>query len=206
MKVDVLDKNGKVVEKLELEKEVFGVKPNLDLVNQYIRVFQANQHQGTSSTKTRAEVSGGGRKPWKQKGTGRARHGSIRSPIWRGGGIAHGPKPYKRRLSLPKKMRKLALVSILSTKYKSDCIKVLDKIEIKKPDTKAAAKLVEKLKLSGNTLFVLDKKDERVLKSVRNLEGINTSLYENLNGYDLLRAKNIVFLKDAIIKLQKKYL
>jgi len=205
MKTDVFDKSGKKVESIELEEMVFDAKPNTALVSQYLRVFSINQYQGTSSAKTRGEVSGGGKKPWRQKGTGRARHGSIRSPIWRHGGVVHGPRPGKKYLTIPKKMRRLALVSILSDKFKNGRIKVLDGIEIKKPNTKSVFSILENLKLEGSVLFVLSEKDPNVLKSVSNLKNVKVALSDNLNGYDLLSAKNIVFIKDAVLKVQGKY-
>lgn len=205
MKIDVFDKKGKSVEKMELDKNVFGVEPNQTLLSQYVRVFRANQRQGTSSTKERSEVRGGGRKPWRQKGTGRARHGSIRSPLWVGGGIAHGPRPKSWNLSLPKRMKRAAIVSALSLKQSKNQVKVLKNLTMKEPKTKEVVEILKNLKLRGKTLLVLDKNDANIVKSARNIEKLSVSLGENLNGYDLISNQDVLFLKDAVIKLQEKY-
>ena len=205
MKVDVFDKTGKSVEKIELSESVFGVKPNEALLSQYLRILDSSQRQGTSATKTRGEVSGGGRKPWRQKGTGRARHGSIRSPIWVGGGISHGPQPKDWSLTFPKKMKRQAVVSALSLKQENKQLKVLNDLSFKKPKTKEMVEILENLKLRGKTLLVVTKSDENILKSTRNIAGLTVSLSENLNGYDLLKNANVLFVKDAIGKVQDKY-
>ena len=205
MKIDVFDKTGKSVEKMELSESVFGVKPNEALLSQYLRILDSNQRQGTSATKTRSEVSGGGRKPWRQKGTGRARHGSIRSPIWVGGGISHGPQPKDWSLTFPKKMKRQAVVSALSLKQENKQLKVLNDLSFKKPKTKEMVEILENLKLRGKTLLVVIKSDENILKSTRNIAGLTVSLSENLNGYDLLKNANVLFVKDAIGKVQDKY-
>ena len=205
MKIDVFDKTGKSVEKMELSESVFGVKPNEALLSQYLRILDSNQRQGTSATKTRSEVSGGGRKPWRQKGTGRARHGSIRSPIWVGGGISHGPQPKDWSLTFPKKMKRQAVVSALSLKQENKQLKVLNDLSFKKPKTKEMVEILENLKLRGKTLLVVTKSDENILKSTRNIAGLTVSLSENLNGYDLLKNANVLFVKDAIGKVQDKY-
>lgn len=206
MKVKVLNTKAEVVEEITLSDDVFGIEPNEPLLAQYIRVFSINQRQGTSSTKTRAEVSGGGKKPWKQKGTGRARHGSIRSPIWVGGGIAHGPRPYKPSLKMSKKMRILAFKSALSYKFKDKRVTVLDEVKFEKPSTKNLAEILKKLKIEGNTLLVWFKKDENLVKSASNISVLNTKSVASLNGYDLLRSQNIIFMKDAVLDIEKKYL
>ena len=205
MKIDVFDKTGKSVEKMELSESVFGVEPNEALLSQYLRILDSNQRQGTSATKTRSEVSGGGRKPWRQKGTGRARHGSIRSPIWVGGGISHGPQPKDWSLTFPKKMKRQAVVSALSLKQENKQLKVLNDLSFKKPKTKEMVEILENLKLRGKTLLVVTKSDENILKSTRNIAGLTVSLSENLNGYDLLKNANVLFVKDAIGKVQDKY-
>lgn len=205
MKLDILDKTGKAKEKLELSDSVFGAEPNADLLAQYIRVYLHNQRQGTSAAKTRAEVSGGGRKPWRQKGTGRARHGSIRSPLWRTGGVAHGPKPKSWNLKFPKKMTKAAVISALSAKNHDKQIVILDKISQKEPKTKDIVKLMDDLNVTGRTLLVLDKKDDAVLKSARNIADLNVALWENLNAYQIMDAEIIIFIKDAVVSLDNKY-
>ena len=205
MKLKVLDTKGKTVEDITLNKDVFDAETNDKILRQYLRVYQMNQRQGTSSTKTRSEISGGGRKPWPQKGTGRARHGSIRSPIWRTGGISHGPKPKNWSLNLPKKMKKNAIISALSYAASKGKPIIVDKIDIRKPKTKKFVEIIEKLKLGGKILLVLDEKNENVYKSARNIEKVKVSLVDNLNAYDLLNADYIVILKKAVEKLQEKY-
>jgi large subunit ribosomal protein L4 len=205
MKIDILDKTGKSVSKMDLDPSVFGAKINKSLMAQYIRIYGLNQRQGTTAVKDRSEVRGGGRKPWKQKGTGRARHGSIRSPIWRGGGIVHGPQPKSWKLSLSKKMKKAAIISFLSLKASKKDVVVLDKLDIKKPSTKVLVELLKKLKLGGKTLLVLDKNNDVVLKSAGNIEKLNVRLAENLNGYDLMHCDDVLFVKDAVEMVTSKY-
>lgn len=205
MKIEVLDKNGKKVEDLTLAKEVFGQEVNNALLSQYIHIYRTNQRQGTSSTKTRSEVSGGGRKPWRQKGTGRARHGSIRSPIWVGGGVAHGPRPRKWSLKLSKSLRRKAMQSALSLKFNQGSLKALDSISTDKPNTQYIYNILNKLELPGKTLLVLAKGDKNILKSVSNLENADVSEMDNLNVYELISAKNVLFEKEALQNLQKKY-
>ena len=206
MKVKVLDTKAEVIEEITLSNDVFGIEPNDTLLAQYVRVFSINQRQGTSSTKTRAEVSGGGKKPWRQKGTGRARHGSIRSPIWVGGGIAHGPRPYKPSLKMPKKMRVLAFKSALSYKFKDKQAIVLDKVKFEKPSTKNMVEILKKLKIESSALLVWFKKDENLVKSASNISTLNTKFAGSLNTYDLLKSDNIIFIKDAVLDIEKKYL
>ncbi|MBT6401649.1 50S ribosomal protein L4 [candidate division WWE3 bacterium] len=205
MKLDVLDNKGKSVEKIEVSDLVFGAEPNTTVMAQYLRVFNANQRQGTSSSKDRSQVRGGGRKPWAQKGTGRARAGSIRSPIWVGGGVAHGPKPKSWNLSLPKKLRKTAIVSALSLKASKGQVMVLNDLSMKAPKTKEIAELLKTLKLRGKTLLVLDKSDVNILKSASNIEKLNVSLSENLNGFDLVATQDVLFLKNAVVAVSEKY-
>jgi large subunit ribosomal protein L4 len=205
MKVNVLDTKGNILEELNLSDKVFGVEPNKEILKQYIRVYLANQRQGTSSTKTKAEVSGGGKKPWAQKGTGRARQGSIRSPQWRHGGVAHGPKPKDWGLTLPKKINKLAILTALSDKFLNKGALILDKVSMKKPSTKEFEGMLDTLKVEGNILYVFEKKNENLVKSAKNLQGVNTVFSGILNAYDLVRAKNVIFEKDALLSLEKKY-
>ncbi|MBU1132904.1 50S ribosomal protein L4 [Patescibacteria group bacterium] len=206
MKVKVLDTKAEVIEEITLSDDVFGIEPNDTLLAQYVRVFSINQRQGTSSTKTRAEVSGGGKKPWRQKGTGRARHGSIRSPIWVGGGIAHGPRPYKPNLKMPKRMRVLAFKSALSYKFKDKKVTILDKVKFEKPSTKTMVEILKKLKIESSALLVWFKKDENLVKSASNILSLNTKFAGSLNTYDLLKSDNIIFIKDAVLDIEKKYL
>lgn len=205
MKIDVLDTTGKKASQVTLSDEVFGETPNMSLIAQYLRVFRLNQMQGTSSTKTRAEVRGGGKKPWRQKGTGRARHGSRRSPIWRHGGITHGPKPKVWHLDFPKKMKRAAFVSTLSLKMNKSQIKVLDGFELKAPKTSEVAKLIKDLNLKGKVLFVLPENNKVLVKSVGNMKNVKVSNVDILNVFELLNCNQAVFLKDAIKKVEGKY-
>ncbi len=204
MKINVLDKNGKIVEELTLAKSVFGIKPNAEIVAQYLRVYNAHQRQGTSSTKNRGEVSGGGKKPWKQKGTGRARQGSIRSPQWRHGGIVNGPKPKDWSLSMPKKMKRLAMLSVLSSKFTNNEILILDKLDLKKPSTKELNTVLTNLKTKGKTLIILPSKNDTLRKSADNNKYLKTSLVGTLNPYEVLNTKNILFVKESLSKLEEK--
>lgn len=205
MKVEVFDHKGKKSAEISLAENIFGQDVNSDLLAQYVHVHRTNNRQGNVSTKTRAEVRGGGRKPWRQKGTGRARHGSIRSPIWVKGGIAHGPKPKDYQLSFPKKMRKPAMVSALSAKQKVGGLKVIEEIDLKKPSSKKMSEILQNLDLSGKTLFVLKEKDDNFVKSVSNLPGVESVLANDLNPYQVLNCKNLVFTKDAVKVLEERY-
>ena len=204
MKIDVLNLKGEKIEEIELKKEVFGFEPNSEVLSQYIRVYQNNQRQGTSSTKTRSEVSGGGAKPWRQKGTGRARTGSNRSPIWVGGGIAHGPKPKSWNLSLSKSLKQNALKSALSEKYKEGKIIVIDKISIEKPNTKDFSKALDKLKVDGNVSLVWIGESENLIKSSRNLPSVHLVGVGSLGAYDVLKNPVTIFMKEAILKVQER--
>ncbi|MBI2620799.1 50S ribosomal protein L4 [candidate division WWE3 bacterium] len=205
MNIEIKDKSGKAVENLDLDDGVFGVEPNLEALKQYLRVFLFNQRQGTSSTKTRGEVRGSGIKPWRQKGTGRARVGSRRTPVWRGGGIVHGPHPKSWRLSLNKKVLRLAIISALSIKKTQNHLNVIDKITMKKPKTKQMIEILGSHGLRGETLLVLDKKNDAVVKSSANIPNLKVSLCDNLNAFELIRNKNVLFVRNAILKVQDKY-
>jgi len=205
MKVDFYTKTGTKKDPIEVSKDLFGVEPNEPLLLQYIHIFKTNQRQGTSKVKTRSEVSGGGKKPWQQKGTGRARHGSIRSPIWRHGGVAHGPLPKKWHLDFPKKMRILALKSALSNKLKEGFLAVMEAPNLKTPSSKEMAKILAKLDLHGKVLLVQKENNLAVRKSVSNLENVKCSMAENLNAYEVLLADRIILIKDALEFLEEKY-
>ncbi len=206
MQVEVKDKTGKTVETLTLDKGVFEVAPNDSLLAQYVHVYQSNQRQGTSKTKNRGEVSGSGVKPWRQKGTGRARHGSKRSPLWRTGGVTHGPTPKSWSITLPKKVRRLALKIAISQKAKDKNITVLDQLELKTPKTAELEKILATLNAeTRKTLFVLDKIDQNVIKSAANIDWVKTAQVSNLSAYDLLLAKKVIFLRAAVESLQQKY-
>jgi large subunit ribosomal protein L4 len=205
MIVNVVDTKGKKVEELTLSDEVFGVELNKEVLAQYLRVFHNNQRQGTSSTKTRGDVSGGGIKPWRQKGTGRARVGSSRVPVWRHGGIAHGPQPRDWSLSLPKKIKRLAIVSALSEAARKNKMTVLSSLEFDTPKTKEMSETLKNLGLNGRILLVLNEADQKIIKSARNIKDVETTIAGTLNAYDLMRARNIIFLKDAVLNIENKY-
>ena len=204
-KVDVYDLNGKKVSDIELAENVFGIEPNEAIVHSVLKNYLANQRQGTQSTKTRSEVSGGGRKPWRQKGTGRARQGSTRAPQWIKGGIALGPKPRSYRYTVNKKERRLAIKSVLSSKVLEKELTVLDKIELKEIKTKSMVKALTALKLEGKTLIVLPENDKNVVMSARNIEGVKTISANNINVFDLLKYNNLVLSVDTVKKLEEVY-
>ena len=204
-KVDVYDIKGKKVSDVELNENVFGIKPNENIVHEVLINYLANQRQGTQSTKTRAEVRGGGRKPWRQKGTGRARQGSIRAPQWIKGGIALGPKPRSYKYSVNKKEKRLAIRSLLSSKVLENELTVVDKLELKEIKTKSMVKAFADLKLEGKTLVVLPEKNLNVQASTNNIEGAKTILVNEINVYDLLKYTNLVLPLDTVKKLEEVY-
>ena len=204
-KVDVYDIKGKKVSDVELNENVFGIEPNENIVHEVLINYLANQRQGTQSTKTRSEVRGGGRKPWRQKGTGRARQGSIRAPQWIKGGIALGPKPRSYSYTLNKKEKRLAIRSILSSKVLEKELTVVDKLELKEIKTKSMVKAFADLKLSGKTLVVLPEKNLNVQASTNNIEGAKTILVNEINVYDLLKYTNLVLPLDTVKKLEEVY-
>ena len=204
-KVDVYDLKGKKVSDIELADSVFGIEPNENIVHSVLVNYLANQRQGTQSTKTRAEVSGGGRKPWRQKGTGRARQGSTRSPQWIKGGIALGPKPRSYRYTVNKKERRLAIKSILSSKVLEKELTVVDKLEIKEIKTKTMVKALTDLKVEGKTLIVLPENNKNVYMSARNIEGVKAITANNINVFDLLKYTNLILPVDTVKKLEEVY-
>lgn len=204
-KIDVYNIEGKKVSDVELKEEIFGIEPNEDVIHSVLINYLANQRQGTQSTKTRAEVSGGGRKPWRQKGTGRARQGSIRAPHWVGGGIALGPKPRSYKYKVNKKERRLAIKSILSSKVLENQLLIVDAIPFKEIKTKNMVNALANLKVSGKTLIMLPEKNENVQKSARNIQGVKTSLVNTINVYDLLIYHNLVITLDTVKKLEEVY-
>ena len=204
-KIDVYNIEGKKVSDIELNEGIFGIEPNEDVVHSVLVNYLANQRQGTSSTKTRTEVSGGGKKPWRQKGTGRARQGSIRAPHWVGGGVALGPKPRSYKYRVNKKERRLAIKSVLSSKVLESELVVVDKIDFKEIKTKNMVSALSNLKVTGKTLIVLPEKNENIQKSARNIEGVKTSLVNTINVYDLLKYTNLVITLDTVKKLEEVY-
>ena len=204
-KVDVYDMKGKKVSDVELAESVFGIEPNETIVHSVLVNYLANQRQGTQSTKTRAEVRGGGRKPWRQKGTGRARQGSIRAPQWIKGGIALGPKPRSYRYTVNKKERRLAIKSLLSSKVLENELTVVDKLELSEIKTKTMVKALADLKVEGKTLIVLPENNKNVLMSARNIEGVKTIVLNNINVFDLLKYNNLVLPLETVKKLEEVY-
>ena len=204
-KIDVYDIQGKKVSTVDLKDEIFGIEPNEAVVHSVLVNFLANQRQGTQSTKTRAEVRGGGRKPWRQKGTGRARQGSIRAPQWIKGGIALGPKPRSYKYTVNKKEKRLAIKSCLSSKVLEKELVVVDSFALKEIKTKEMVKALNNLKVEGKTLILLPEKNETVQKSARNIKGVKTTLVNTINVYDLLKYKNLVITLDTVKKLEEVY-
>ena len=204
-KIDVYSIEGKKVQEIELKDEIFGIVPNEAVVHSVLVNFLANQRQGTQNTKTRSEVRGGGRKPWRQKGTGRARQGSIRAPQWIKGGIALGPKPRSYYYTVNKKERQLAVKSVLSSKVLENELVVVDSLDMKEIKTKEMVKVLNNLKVEGKTLMLLADKNENVQKSARNIEGVKTTLVNTINVYDLLKYKNLVITLDTVKKLEEVY-
>jgi large subunit ribosomal protein L4 len=202
-KIQVLDQSGKRVSEMNAPKEVFSYPVKEHLLYEAVVSFRANQRQGTASTKTRAEVKGGGRKPWRQKGTGRARAGSIRSPIWRKGGVTFGPKPRSYYYSLPKKAKRNALKSVLSMKLAEKQLLILKTLELKEPKTKDGAKLLEALKLDS-ALIVDDHQNKNLFLSFRNIPKIKAVDYNLVNVYDVLNHKWLVFTQKAFESLMEK--
>ena len=203
--IDVYNIEGKKVDSVNLSEEIFGIEPNEAVVHSVLVNFLANQRQGTQSTKTRAEVSGGGRKPWRQKGTGRARQGSTRSPQWIKGGIALGPKPRTYAYTVNKKERRLAIKSVLSSKVLENELVVVDNLSLKEIKTNAMVKALNNLKVEGKTLILLPEKNETVQKSARNIENVKTTLVNTINVYDLLKYNKLVVTLDTVKKLEEVY-
>ena len=204
LKTDVKNITGKKVSEVELNEAVFGIEPNEVVVHQVLVNYLANQRQGTQSTKTRAEVRGGGIKPWRQKGTGRARQGSIRAPQWIKGGIALGPKPRDYRYKLPKKVRALAIKSVLTTKLNENKLVVVDKFELNEIKTKEMIKALTALE-ANRPLVVLNEKNLNVQASTRNIEKAKAITVNTINVYDLLRFETLVIELDAVKTLEEVY-
>ena len=204
-KVDVYNMQGKKVSDVELSEAVFGIEPNENIVHSVLVNYLANQRQGTQSTKTRAEVSGGGRKPWRQKGTDRARQGSIRAPQWIKGGIALGPKPRSYSYRINKKEKQLAIRSLLSAKVLDNELTVVDKLEVEEAKTKVMAKALTDLKVEGKALIILADRNDNVLRSSRNIEGVKTIELNTINVFDLLNCNKLVLPLDTVKKLEEVY-
>ena len=204
-KIDVYDINGKKVKELELNEAVFGIEPNEAVVHSVLVNFLANQRQGTQNTKTRSEVSGGGKKPWRQKGTGRARQGSIRAPQWIKGGIALGPKPRSYKYTVNKKERALAIRSVLSAKVLENELVVVDNMPLKEIKTKEMVKMLENIKAEKKALIVMAEKDENTVRSAANIPGVRTALVTTMNVYDIINHTNFIVTKEAVKKIEEVY-
>lgn len=203
--VAVLDMAGKEIEKIDLSESVFGIEPNVSVMHDVVKNYLANQRQGTQSALTRAEVSGGGKKPWRQKGTGRARQGSTRAPQWRHGGIVFAPKPRDYRLSMNKKVRRLAMKSAFSSKVQDNEFVVVDSIALEEIKTKTVVDMLSKLEAGKKALIVMPEKDEKVIKSARNIPGVKTALVNTLNVYDILNCDKLIVAKGAVTQLEEVY-
>ena len=204
LKVELKNIAGQVIGEVELNESIFGIEPNMTAVHSYVKAYLANQRQVTQSALTRAQVSGGGIKPWRQKGTGNARQGSTRSPQWRHGGIVFAPKPRDYRMDLNKKVKRLALKSVLSDKAATGSIVVLDAIELEAAKTKEMVKVMKNLNLT-NALVVLDEKKETVQLATSNLPKIATTLVGTLNPYEILKHTTLVLTKAALEKVEEVY-
>ncbi|MCI7691403.1 MAG: 50S ribosomal protein L4 [Oscillospiraceae bacterium] len=204
-KINVVDMAGKVVSELELNDAVFGIEPNKTAMHTAVVNYLANQRQGTQSTLTRTEVSGGGKKPYRQKGTGNARQGSTRAPQWRHGGIALGPKPRSYRIAMNKKVKRLAILSALSTKVIDNEMIVVDAITTDEYKTKTMVNMLNAVGAQGKTLIVLDSADAKVIKSAANIEKVKTAQVNSLNVYDILNCDKFVIVKGAVEKLEEVY-
>lgn len=204
-KIQMVNMQGEPVGDIDLKEEIFDIEVNEHAVYLVVKNILANKRQGTKSAKTRAEVRGGGRKPWRQKGTGRARQGSIRSPQFKGGGVVFAPKPRDYSYTTPKKVRRLALKSVLTSKLKDNEIIVVDEIKMNEPKTKAFNEFLKAIKADKKALIVTDGKDENVVRSARNIEGVHTSMAQNINVYDLLKYNSLVLSKDALNVVQEVF-
>ncbi|MDO5649921.1 MAG: 50S ribosomal protein L4 [Gallicola sp.] len=203
--VVIINQLGEEVGKIDLNEAVFGIEVNEHAVYEVVKNQLANKRQGTQSAKTRAEVRGGGRKPWRQKGTGRARQGSTRSPQWTGGGVVFAPKPRDYSYSVPKKVKRLALKSVLTSKVNDEEIIVLDKLELDAISTKAAQEVISKINIGKNALFVVSEKDEKVYRSFKNIPNVDTVVADKMNVYDILKYDSFVVTQDAVKKIEEVY-
>lgn len=204
-KVDLYNMKGEVVGDVELSENVFGTDVNNEVLHAVVVNQLANKRQGTQSTKTKSEVRGGGKKPWRQKGTGRARQGSIRSAQWIKGGIVLGPKPRSYRYTLPKKVKRIAMKSALTSKVSGNEILVLDTLVLEAIKTKSMVGVLNNLKIDSTALVVLDSQNENVVKSARNIPGIKTAYVNTLNVFDILKYDKFIITKDAVSKVEEVY-
>lgn len=204
-KVDIYNLNGEVTGQMELSDDIFGIEPNVSAMSTVVRNQLANKRQGTHSTKTRGQVRGGGKRPYRQKGTGRARHGSIRSAQYVGGGIIFGPKPRDYSYTVPKKLRRLAMKSALSSKLADQRIVIVDKLDFDQMKTAQMVKVLNALKIDTSALIVMDGSYLNVEKSARNIPNIKTARVNTINVFDILKYDRFVMTKDAAMKVQEVY-
>lgn len=204
-KIAVVDTKGKQLSEIELSESVFGIEPNMNAVHAVVVNYLANQRQGTQSTLTRGEVRGGGKKPWRQKGTGRARQGSTRSPQWRHGGIALGPKPRSYRYVLNKKLRRLAMKSVLSAKVAENDMIVIDSFKLDEFSTKTVANMLAAVGADRKALIVIPENCQKIVRSARNIPGVKTALVNTINVYDILNANKLIVVKDAVAQIEEVY-
>ena len=204
-KVAVLDMQGKEVGSVELSDAIFGIEPNANVMHDVVKNYLANQRQGTQSALTRAEVSGGGKKPWRQKGTGHARQGSTRAPQWTHGGIVFAPKPRSYRYTLNRKVKRLAMKSAFSAKVQDNNLVVLDAIQLDEFKTKTIVTMLNALGADKKALIVLPEVNEKDIRSANNNPGVKTTQVNTLNVYDMLHADKLIVLKDAVSKIEEVY-
>ena len=202
--VGLFNKEGNKIEDIQLNETIFAAEVNADAMHQVVVALLANKRQGTQSAKTRAEVRGGGIKPWRQKGTGRARQGSIRAPQWIKGGVVFAPKPRDYRMSIPKSMRRVAMLSALTSKVQNDEMVVLDSLTLEAPKTKEIVKMLNAFN-AKKTLIITAEANETVYKSARNIEGVAVLPVNNINVYDLLKYSKVIMTKDAVSKIEEVY-
>jgi large subunit ribosomal protein L4 len=205
-KVDVYNQDGKIVKQINISKDLVEGKISKGSLYYYVKMYLANQRQGNSSTKTRAEVRGSGAKPWKQKGTGRARSGTKKSPIWRGGGVAFGPKPRDYRIRMPKKMKSLALLSVLRSCFKNKKMFIIENLDFNQPKTKEMVKILNNLKLGENVLVGTEGVMENIIKSSNNIKKLKVKEVNRINAYDILVHENVLLTEKSIKILEQRLL
>ncbi len=203
--IEVLDIKGQKVDEMQLSDAVFGIEPNKVLLHEMVVNYLANRRQGTQSALTRAEVAGGGRKPWRQKGTGHARQGSIRAPQWRHGGIVFAPKPRDYSFTVNKKERRLAMKSAFSSKAMTNNIIILDKLSLENYKTKEIVNMLSAVNAGKKALLVLPEMDRKVINSARNIQGVKTAQVNTLNVYDILNYDSLIIVRDAVNKIEEVY-
>lgn len=204
MESQLLNQKGEKIGKVELPEAVFGLRPSPEFLHEVVTASEANRRAGTAHTKTRSEVSGGGRKPWKQKHTGRARHGSIRSPLWRKGGVVFGPRTRSFRLDMPQAKRRLALAQALSARAQDGSLRVVDSFALDGAKTKQVSQMLKALKAERRTLLVSDQHDESLVRASRNLQQVEVRLVAHLNALEVLGCRNLILTKAALEKLGSK--